>query len=115
MTNKQLGAAEMSDVTESRGAASAAGVKRCPWCGSPFKPERRRHGSAQRFCSTVHRHAFGTALRRWAVIELAAGRISIDALRAAQQSAYAPGNASGERVGTRREGGARSAQKTIDG
>jgi hypothetical protein len=51
----------------------------CTWCSEQFKV--RRGGSPQRFCSVRCRTAFWSAMRRWAERALAAGTVSIDALR----------------------------------
>jgi hypothetical protein len=52
----------------------------CLWCGQPF-PQRTTGGSAQRFCCPSHRHAFGTAARRWAVMVVEAGLITVEILK----------------------------------
>src|ERR1043166_1388422 len=50
----------------------AAEIAHCLWCGRAFRP-RTTGGSAQRFCSTEHRHAFWIAARRWTIRALEAG------------------------------------------
>lgn len=65
----------------------------CPWCGAPILPRLRRHGSPQGYCSTKCRHALGTALRRWAMLEFEARRVTSVALKAVmgrgEESAHA--------------------------
>ena len=51
----------------------------CLWCGRPF--QLRHGGSPKRFCSSAHRIAFWSALRRWAERALAAGVINLDQIR----------------------------------
>jgi hypothetical protein len=51
----------------------------CPWCSEQFKA--RRGGSPQRFCSVRCRTAFWSALRGAGERALAAGTLSIDAVR----------------------------------
>jgi len=53
---------------------------RCFWCDVPMIPGRR--GSPRRFCSTAHRLAFWSALRKWGMRAVAAGLITADNLRA---------------------------------
>jgi hypothetical protein len=64
----------------------------CIWCCCPFHP-RTTGGSEQRFCSPAHRHAFGSAARRWAVLAIERGVISVATLKAAGTSAHAAGGA----------------------
>jgi hypothetical protein len=70
MTSTKLTA--QTKPTPSDGAA-------CPWCTKRFKA--RRGGTRQRFCSARCRTAFWSALRRSGERELAAGTLSIDAVR----------------------------------
>jgi endogenous inhibitor of DNA gyrase (YacG/DUF329 family) len=58
-------------------------VPRCLWCAKQFPP-RTAGGHTKRFCSAACRARFHTALGRWAQGALAAGRVSIDDLRATQ-------------------------------
>jgi SOS response associated peptidase (SRAP) len=67
---------------------SESGPASCIWCGRSFAL-RRTGGSAQKFCSTVHRQAFWTAARRWTIRAIEAGLLSIDSLKAAQSSVQA--------------------------
>jgi hypothetical protein len=60
----------------------------CRWCGAIFATGRRR-GSAPRFCSAVHRLAFWAALRRRALADLEAGRLTIEMLKGGEQSVHA--------------------------
>lgn len=60
----------------------------CLWCGREFVA-RQTGGSAQSFCCAAHRHKFGTASRRYVAREIAAGHLTIEALKAAQTSAHA--------------------------
>jgi len=55
-------------------------TERCPWCDRPFGA-RQTGGRAQRFCREECRRNFHAAARRWALAELAAGRLTISALK----------------------------------
>src|SRR5918911_1407656 len=55
----------------------AAEISQCLWCGRAFRP-RTTGGSAQRFCSTEHRHAFWVAARNWTIRALETGLITVD-------------------------------------
>ncbi len=59
--------------------ARARVTARCAWCGDTYEPGGR--GSEQRFCGAACRAAFHRALRRWALGELAAGRVTVTQLR----------------------------------
>lgn len=65
----------------------------CLWCQRAFRP-RTTGGSAQRFCSRSHRHAFGTAARRWAVQVVEAGLLTVETLKALPASVRAAPGAS---------------------
>jgi len=69
-------------------APSQAMAANCVWCGRPFAP-RRTGGSAQRFCSTGHRHAFWIAARRWTMRAIETGPVWVDCLRAPQTIVHA--------------------------
>jgi hypothetical protein len=60
----------------------------CLWCGRAFIP-RATGGSAQKFCSTRHRQDFWIAARRWTLMALDAGLLSVDCLKAIQTSVHA--------------------------
>jgi hypothetical protein len=75
----------MSSITETGGVAATKTALVCPWCTTEFKP--RRGGSAQRFCSGRCRTACWSALRRWGERAVAAGVLSIDAVRNGQPEA----------------------------
>lgn len=60
----------------------------CIWCGHSFTP-RTSGGTAQRFCCPSHRHAFGSAARRWATLAVERGLITVEMLKAAPTSARA--------------------------
>lgn len=62
----------------------------CLWCGGPFRA-RTSGGSKQCFCAPSCRHAYGSALRRWAAREVEEGRLSLPTLKAAVTSARAVG------------------------
>jgi len=64
----------------------------CAWCGGTFTP-RATGGHAQRFCRPACRRAIDAAARRWAAKALAAGILTVDALRngAATTRALLPG------------------------
>src|SRR5207245_2348132 len=64
----------------------------CLWCKRPFCI-RTTGGSEQRFCSRAHRHEFGTAARRWAVLVIEVGLITVDTLKAIPASVRAVGGA----------------------
>lgn len=53
----------------------------CLWCGGPL-PTGRRHGSERRFCCAAHRHAFGTAARRWVTNAIEWGELTVEGLKA---------------------------------
>jgi len=71
-----------------RKPADALATVDCLWCGRAFIP-RRTGGSAQKFCSTVHRQAFWIAARRWTLLAIDAGLLSVECLKAAQASVHA--------------------------
>ena len=52
---------------------------RCLWCSRAFRP--RRGGSPQRFCSSAHRAVFHSAARRFAEGAVAAGIVTLDAIK----------------------------------
>ncbi len=60
----------------------------CLWCGK-LLPARRGRGSPRRFCSPGHRHAFGTAARRWVWRAVEAGLLTADMLKASRTSVQA--------------------------
>jgi hypothetical protein len=68
----------------------------CLWCGRLFRV-RQTGGSPQQFCSSTHRHAFGSAARRWATLAVEAGLLPIEALKATGSSAHAALEASRKR------------------
>jgi endogenous inhibitor of DNA gyrase (YacG/DUF329 family) len=51
----------------------------CPWCERPFRA--RQGGSPQRFCRARCRTMFWSALRRWGERAVAAGFLTIDAVK----------------------------------
>src|SRR3954451_21547262 len=67
-----------------RGGGSAEGILtdpvRCAWCDRPFTP-RQTGGHDQRFCRPSCRRALHAAARRWALAELAAGRLALSAIK----------------------------------
>src|SRR5690242_2419814 len=61
----------------------------CLWCPA-LLPEERGRGSPRRFCSAACRQACHAAARRWAMTEIATGRLTIATIRAhAQESVRA--------------------------
>ena len=60
----------------------------CLWCQSPL-PGGRRHGSAAKFCSPIHRQAFWKAIRRYGAELFDAGVLSIEVLKGDQQAVHA--------------------------
>ena len=52
----------------------------CMWCGKGFAP-RVSGGKPQMFCHEVCRRAFDAAGRRWVAEAIAAGTLTLDALR----------------------------------
>lgn len=60
----------------------------CLWCGRTFAPGRS--GSPKRFCGAGHRGAFHTAARRFAERAIAAGTVSISALKGGDLQACTP-------------------------
>jgi hypothetical protein len=59
---------------------------RCSWCGAAFVP--RRGGSPQSFCTAAHRAYYHRAARRWCEREIAAGRLTVAAIRDGPAAAY---------------------------
>jgi hypothetical protein len=59
----------------------------CLWCGQVFTLRRGSGGSPQRFCSSACRTAFHSACRRWAERVVAAGRLTVAALRGGNAAA----------------------------
>jgi hypothetical protein len=57
----------------------------CRWCGKPFRSGRR--GSPQHFCSSQHRAAFHSAARRFAEQAVAAGTLTIEAIKSGDPAA----------------------------
>ncbi len=51
----------------------------CLWCGEPYA-RRATGGQPQKFCSSACRRACHIAARRWAVLELEAGRLTVSKL-----------------------------------
>jgi hypothetical protein len=51
----------------------------CDWCGRPFIP--RRGATPQRFCTSRCRASYHKATRQWCEAEIAAGRLTIGAVR----------------------------------
>jgi hypothetical protein len=60
----------------------------CLWCDRVFTL-RVTGGSAQKFCTRAHRQAFWIAARRWTLLALDAGLLSVECLKAAQASVHA--------------------------
>src|SRR5215472_16364576 len=56
-------------------------IATCPWCGRTFAP-RQTGGHDQQFCRPACRRALHAAARRWALTELAAGRLRLNAIKA---------------------------------
>lgn len=54
----------------------------CLWCGRTFTP-RATGGSPQRFCAGRCRNEFHDAARRWAIVEVIAGRLTTTQLASA--------------------------------
>ena len=52
----------------------------CLWCEADFTP-RRTGGSVQKFCMEKHRMAFWAAARRWVLIALSNGMLTMSELR----------------------------------
>jgi len=52
----------------------------CAWCGRRFGA-RQTGGHDQRFCRPFCRHALHATVRRWALAEVAAGRLSLAAIK----------------------------------
>jgi hypothetical protein len=51
----------------------------CDWCETPYRA--RHSGREQRFCGERCRRAFHSAVRRWTLGELAAGRLTLANIR----------------------------------
>ena len=54
----------------------------CLWCDGAFRA-RNNGGSQQRFCCPAHRTAYHSAARRYVKAMVAAGKVSVDELKAA--------------------------------
>jgi hypothetical protein len=52
----------------------------CAWCGRAFAP-RATGGKPQVFCRRACRRAFDASGRRWVAEAIAAGTLTVDALR----------------------------------
>jgi hypothetical protein len=77
-----------STDSDENGMADASATAHCLWCGRPFS-SRKTGGSVQKFCSTGHRQAFWIAARRWTLLAIDAGLLSVECLKAAQASVHA--------------------------
>ena len=64
-------------------------MRTCPWCGRQF-PARVVGAHSKKFCSSICKNRFHTALRRYGQQALAAGRLSVDDLKAAPASCTTP-------------------------
>ena len=73
-------------------AGSSPNTPPCAWCGRPFTP-RATGGHTQRSCRSSCRKAFDAAGRRWVAEAIAAGMLTVSALRngAATTRALLPG------------------------
>jgi len=60
---------------------------RCVWCDKQLV-SRPHGGSKQAFCNARHRHSFHTAARRWAVLAVERGILTVDDLRNGATGAY---------------------------
>jgi hypothetical protein len=58
----------------------------CRWCGADFAP--RRGGSPQTFCCAACRHGYHKAARLQCEREIAAGRLTVEAIRNGAAAAY---------------------------
>ena len=58
----------------------------CEWCRTAFTP--RRGGTPQIFCRAACRHAYHKAARQQCECEIAAGRLTVDAIRNGPAAAY---------------------------
>jgi hypothetical protein len=54
-------------------------MTRCSWCGRALQPSRG--GSPKKFCSSRHRTEFHSAARRFAERAVAAGVVTLDAVK----------------------------------
>jgi hypothetical protein len=64
----------------------------CLWCNDSFEP-RRSGGKQQAFCRPACRRAFDVAGRRWVAEAIAAGVLTVDALKSGPASTRALGAA----------------------
>ena len=71
------------DVTGSAAMLIALAQAHCLWCGKPFSLEGRV-GLKKKFCCTTHRQAFWIAARRWTLLAIDAGLLSVNAGRPLQ-------------------------------
>ena len=63
-------------------------IGHCVWCGAQISVKHRR-GSPRRFCTAHHRTAYSSAARRWGMAAFEAGLLSLEDLRAGEQSVHA--------------------------
>jgi hypothetical protein len=61
-------------------AQNGSALYLCAWCDRPFTP-RRTGGHDQRFCRLSCRRGFHATARQWTLSELAAGRLSLAAIK----------------------------------
>jgi hypothetical protein len=85
----RVGALRGSEGRRNAGEAQPATAQpQCLWCLGTFR-KRTSGGTQQRFCRPAHRHAFGTAARRWAILAVERGLVTVETLKVAQTSARA--------------------------
>jgi hypothetical protein len=73
-------AASTSAVEPPQTPPARVGNSACLWCGKGFTP-RRDGGKPQVFCRPACRRALDAAGRRWVADAIAAGALTVDALR----------------------------------
>jgi hypothetical protein len=59
---------------------------KCRWCATAFAP--RWGGSPQTFCRAACRHSYHKAARQQCEREIAAGRLTVEAIRNGPAAAY---------------------------
>ena len=55
-------------------------MSRCLWCERPFQA-KEVGAHRKKFCSSICKNRFHTAVRKWGQQALAAGRLSLDDLK----------------------------------
>jgi hypothetical protein len=76
------------NTARQRPEPASATKTNCLWCGRGVRP-RSSGGSAQKFCCSAHRQSFWIAARRWTMLAVQVGLLSVDCLKASPASVHA--------------------------